>query len=228
MRSCALVTFSNLPDPVSSGLLREAKRFPCSFVEMKLGKGRIQDHLERLRNCTESDFVGVGLAGTLLLAAAGQQKGLDDRGVLALFPFLGVDAPPYGQVGRSTQAAEALLYLGGTVLGRKALSGISISSESMGLEGVYPAGSVSWAQAAECMLAPDFVSLVVPAAVPITVVLNRRDPAMDELSTEVVMLALNQHLSLGFAAPDAVDLPERVNKWLITGQWPSGPGTLHG
>lgn len=195
--------------------------------ELVLGDGSAQKHLHALRALPATSLVGVGVAATVLLGAATESERHNPPGMLALFPFLGVDAPPYGYIGQSTRLCDALLRFGATWLGRRLLSQVSVSAEPMGLQGVYPPGSLSWSQAAGCMVAPDFVSLIIPPAAPVTVVLNRSAPALDEAASELLVGALNPHLSLGFAAPDDDDLSVRVRDWLVQGAWRSGTGVVH-
>jgi hypothetical protein len=195
--------------------------------QLVLGDDSAKHHIRRLDECGAATLVGVGVAATFLLAAAGRAERSHKRGILALFPFLGLDAPLYGSAGRSTQLGDVLLRLGATRLGRCVLSHVSVSAEPLGLQGVYPPGSVSWSQAAGCMDGADFASLVIPPAVPVTVVLNRLDPALDETGSKMLMGVLNPQLSLGFANPKANDLTDCVYDWIAQGHWRSGPEILH-
>ena len=222
-----MITFSSLPDPVSRRLLQAATRWSFPMSELVLGDDSAQRHIRQLDECDATTLVGVGVAATFLLAAAGRAERTHKRSVLALFPFLGFDAPPHGCTGRSTQWGEVLLRLAATRIGRRVLSHVSVSAEPLGLQGIYPPGSVSWSHAAGCMVSADFVSLVVPPAVPVTVVLNRLDPALDEPSSKVLLGALNSQLSLGFAHPRANDLADCVHDWIAEGQWRSGSEVLH-
>ncbi|WP_439113160.1 hypothetical protein [Hydrogenophaga sp.] len=213
-----------MPDPVSQGLLQAVDRLPCALHELVLGDVPLVDNLERLRReCLgASALVGVGVAGTLLLSAAARTDVLSQQRLLALFPFMGQDALPYGRgAGLSAQVSDVLLRLGTARIARRLLSRVAVTSHPLGLQGVYPPGSVSWTRAAGCAASLEFVSLVIPPALPVTVVLNREALAMEAAACELLLAALNEHLSLGLDAPNAPDLAEHLRGWLQGQRWPS-------
>ena len=219
-----------MPDPVSQGLLQAADLLPCALHELVLDAAPLGDNLERLRReCQDaSALVGVGVAGTLLLSAAARTDVLSQQRLLALFPFMGQDAPPYGGgAGLPAQVSDVLLRLGAARFARRLLAHIAVTSHPLGLLGVYPPGSVSWTRAAGCAASLEFVSLVIPPAVPVTVVLNHSALAMDAAACELLMAALNEHLSLGFDAPHGPDLAEHMLGWLEGRRWPSPLEVTH-
>ena len=219
-----------MPDPVSQALLRVADGLPCALHRLVLGDVPLDENLDRIRQeCTgASALVGVGVAGTLLLSAAARTSVLKSQRLLALFPFVGVDAPPYGQGGGlSARVSHVLLRLGAARLTRRLFSHMAIAARPLGLQGVYPPGSLSWTRAAGCTSTLEFVSMVIPPAVPITLVLNQDALAIDASACEILVAALNENLSLGLDSPGSSGWAERMTVWLEEGRWPAPKEAVH-
>lgn len=160
-----------------------------------------------------SSVVGVGLAATWLLSLGGRLPGADGVRMLALFPYLGVDAAPYGAYRYGTWWASLWLRLAGNRLLRHMMCAVAITPRPRGLEGVYATRRLSWAHAAAALDRPDFAALVLSPQAPITVVLNRASADLDPERAEAILAVMNEHISVAFAQPDVAEVCEVVRRW---------------
>ena len=160
-----------------------------------------------------SSVVGVGLAATWLLSIGGRLPGTDGVPMLALFPYLGVDAAPYGAYRYGTWWASLWLRLAGNRLLRHMMRAVAITPRPRGLEGVYATRRLSWVHAAAALDRPDFAALVLSPEAPITVVLNRASADLEPERAEAILAVMNEHISVAFAQPDAAEVCEVVRRW---------------
>ncbi len=171
-----------------------------------------------------SSVVGVGLAATWLLSMSGRLPGIDGVPMLALFPYLGVDAAPYGAYRYGTWWATLWLRLAGSRLLRHMMSAVAITPSPRGLEGIYASRRLSWAHAAAALDRPDFAALALSPQAPITVVLNRASADLLPERAEAILAVLNAHISVAFAQPDVAEICDVVRRW-ATGSPVGLPGT---
>jgi hypothetical protein len=177
--------------------------FPSSYQLRVLG--------ERIGGAPS--VVGVGLAATWLLNMSSRMPAADGVPMLALFPYLGVDAAPYGAYRYSTWWASKWLRLAKSWPMRHVMASVAITPRPRGLEGVYAPRRLSWAHAAAALDRPDFAALVLAPVSPITVVLNRACPDLSPERAQAVLAVMNAHIDVAFAHPNVAELPEVVRQW---------------
>lgn len=215
-----IVRFSLLPDPVSESLCAACRAWPLDCRELLLRPdadlaASLKATLEQVGAAQQpgATLVGVGLAGTWLLALSAFGALASGLRLLALFPYLGVDAAPYGARRPASNWSDRWLSMARLPVLRRALAHAAVTPSPRGLEGIYLPGRMSWAHAGMAMDRSDFVSLIVPAGAGATVVLNLASPDLLVERARVAFAALNDGLNLAFADPHAGELAQRVLAW---------------
>lgn len=133
-----IISFPSIPDAVTESLCRLGPVGGRAWQVLPLRAdlplaANLAQVLERAQE--RAALVGVGLAGTLLLALAALAPAGRLRR-LALFPYLGVDASPYDQQGQSTAWSERWLRLARLPLLRSLMAQVAVTPPPRGLEGV--------------------------------------------------------------------------------------------
>lgn len=225
-----LVIFSGLDDPVSDALWRWCCGAGVRCDRLVLSPKRpLAGNLALLRAALQgSDLVvGVGLAGSLLLGLGEPPKVTPGARFLALFPYLGVNADPYGVAGGSAVWADRWLCLARWPLLRQLMAWVALTPAPRGLEGILARHRLSWRHVAAALAGTDFASLLMTAGAPVTVVLNQASPALCRDRAVVVFAALNAGLALAFADPAAPTLPAQLDRWLQGQRFDAPPQAGH-
>lgn len=162
-----------------------------------------------------SSVVGVGLAATWLLNIGGRLPGADGVPMLALFPYLGVDAAPYDAHRYSTWRASQWLRLAQSWPLRHVMAAVAITPRPRGLEGVYAPRRLSWTDASAALDRPDFAALVLAPVSAITVVLNASSADLLPERAKAVLTVMNSHITVDFAKPNADEVCELVRQWAV-------------
>ena len=226
-----MVRFLSIPDPVSIALGEAAAAWQVPPRTALLREdSSLTSCLSALREAGQggAGFVGVGLAGTLLLGLAALCGPQSDVRVLALFPYLGADAAVYGASSAATNWGNRWLRLARIPLIRHVMAYVAVSPPPLGLVGIYAPGRMSWAHAAAAIAKVDFVNLIVPVSCPTTVVLNRDAEHLDAELAGVVVPALNDTVQLAFSQPGADNLALRVQAWSQGGRFDDTEVAPHG
>ena len=225
-----IVSFPSVPDTVTESLCRPGPGGLRAWQAVTLRAdlplaANLAQVLDRAQE--RAALVGVGLAGTLLLALSALAPAGRLRR-LALFPYLGVDASPYGDQAQSTAGAERWLRLARLPLLRSLMGQVALTPPPRGLEGVYPPGRLSWRHAAAALEWTEFAPLVAGAGSPLTLALNLASPTLRRSHAELVFPALNPDLELAFADPASGQLARRVQAWADGGRFDTDAATSHG
>ena len=226
-----LVTILGLTDPVSDALWQwfHAAGVPCERLVLS-DRQPCLHNLAAVRSALRPGgaVVGVGLAGSLLLSLGDRPEAGADTRLLALFPYLGVNAYPYDGSGTLTTWPDRWLRLARLPLLRQLLARVAVTPSPRGLEGILACHQLSWRLAASVLPTTDFASLLVAARAPMTVVLNLAAADLQRARAELVFAALNSALTLGFAGPADPGLPAQVGRWLQGLAFDSPPEAAHG
>lgn|GEM_PF-1656677 len=212
-----LLCFPDLRDPVTDHLRRAADAGALPSASLCLRADRpASANVEAVmaRAGQGAALVGVGLAGTLLLHLAARCDPAAGWRMLSLFPCLGVDARPYGADRPASAWPQRWLRLAQRRLARRLMAAVAVTPPLRGLDGIVAERRLSWRHLAAATDRADFVGIVVPAAAPVTVVLNAASRMLDRARSDVLFQALNPHLALGQAHPAAADLPGSVGAWV--------------
>jgi hypothetical protein len=221
---------SGLVDPVSDALWQWCRGAGVRCDQLVLGdRQTCLRNLGTVRAALRSGdaVVGVGLAGSLLLSLGDRPEAGADARLLALFPYLGVNAYPYDRSAALTAWPERWLRLARLPLLRQALARVALTPAPRGLEGILAVHQLSWRLAASVLPTTDFASLLVAARAPMTVVLNLAAPDLQRERAELVFAALNSALALAFADPADPGLPAQVGNWLQGQAFDSPPESAH-
>jgi len=230
MTSVILLIFSGLSDPVSDALWRWCCGAGVRCDRLVLNARRPASHnLAAVRDALRGGdaVVGVGLAGSLLLGLGDPPEGAPGARLLALFPYLGANADPYGAWGLSPAWTERWLRLARWPLLRQLMARLALTPAPRGLEGIVAPHRLSWRHVAAALSSTDFASLLMSARAPATVVLNLSSPDLRRDRAALVFAALNPGLSLAFADPAAPALPTQVGRWLQGQRFDALPEAAH-
>jgi hypothetical protein len=212
-----LLIYSRLSDPVSEALWRwcGAAGVRCDRLVLS-DEWPVAGNQAVVRSALRSGdaVVGVGLAGSLLLALGDLPEEVPGVRLLALFPYLGVNADPYGAGDGTAVWADRWLRLARWPLLRLLLGRVALTPAPRGLEGVLARHRMSWRHVAAALVSTDFTGLLLAARSPVTVVLNQASPELRRERAGLVFSALNERLALAFADPAAPALPAQVGRWL--------------
>lgn len=225
-----LVIFPGLADPVSEVLWRWCSGAGVRCDRLVLSEQRLAAaNLAAVRDAIQGGdaVVGVGLAGSLLLSLDDRPEPASGARLLALFPYLGVNAYAYGAGRLSATWSDRCLRLARLPWLGQAMAWVALTPAPRGLEGVLARHRLSWRHAASVLASTDFAGLLVAARGPVTVVLNLASPDLQRARAELVFSALNDRLSLAFADPADPDLPARVSQWLRGHPFNTAPEAVH-
>jgi hypothetical protein len=212
-----LLQFDQLTDPVTSALrkLCVAAGGVHSVVGLRADRG-FAHNLSAVQAALPAGahpLVGVGLAGTLLLGILGAVPLDPALRVLALFPYLGVDSPPYAASHLPSGIAQQCLQAAGRPWLGRVWRHVGVTPRPRGLEGVYPPAVVSWRHAAACLQTVEFAHLLGLVQHPATVVLNQASPQLNPARALVSLRAFNALITPGLADPAAPGLAAQVMDW---------------
>ena len=225
-----LVIVSGLADPLSEALSRWCGGAGVRCDRLVLSEQRpAVANLAAVHDALQGGdaVVGVGLAGSLLLSLGDWPEPASGGRLLALFPYLGVNAYAYGAGGLSATWSDRWLRLARLPWLGRAMAWVALTPAPRGLEGILARHRLSWRHAASVLASTDFAALLVAARGPVTVVLNLASPDLQRARAELVFAALNDRLSLAFADPADPDLPARVGHWLRGPPFRTAPEAVH-
>jgi len=212
-----LVRIDGLPDPVSAllrGCLADAG---LAFIDLCIPRREgLAQRLARIEAACPAErpvlLVGVGLAATLLLTLAATVDPRDDRAVLAIFPFLGVDAPVYQAQRRRPGWADAQLAFFRLGLLDAMCGRMALRPAPRGLETLVD--TVSWPDLARCTRTAAFAALVLPLPAQVALVLNSASPWFVSGSSRTYLHVMNRRLRVVVSRPDATNLRARLAVWV--------------
>jgi hypothetical protein len=218
-----LVSLPDEPPGLSAAVLEQMRRAGASVDVLSLAdETGLKQRVRRLAGAAKCGrpvvLVGVGLAGTLLLSMAAGVPASSSWAVLAVFPFLGLDAPPYQLQRRHVGGADVVLRVCRYLPRWRALMRLPVRPSPRGLEGVCD--RVSWPSLAGCTPSCAFSSLVMPLPRRVAVVLNTASPGFRDGPSQAVLRVMNRNLRIFTAHPAGEDLGRQWAGWIrLTQRW---------
>lgn len=209
---------AGIPDDLASMAGTPDAGSPCECIEVDgldrrgAGADRIAAHLVSLAGDRVTTVVAVGLAATMLLGIAAFAP--PSFRFVAMFPYLGVDAPIYQRRVGNTEWPDRWLRFARWPFVGSIASRVAVAPAPLGLEDVHAPASVSWRQAARVMDRSGFAALVIPVACPTLLVLNARASRLDRDRARLQIPAMNALATTMVADPYEPGLLERAMRRL--------------